>query len=282
MITAASILLLLWPLTCATVPPSYSCQLFYGQCTLTSITVTKEHPEFTINFNSPHPVDAVKIVDSTIPLLTNNVCDTFPEIVNLGLHDAGLAVITKDALKRCTSLKGLTILNNPIQTLDQSVFNGLSDLRFVTIANSLIKQLPLGVFDNLRELRFLGLGNNHLSYDNPEVFKNLDKLEVLELYSNELLDLDVLKFVTYLPRLKKIHLNDNDFLCDRLVQIIEEFKNKGITVESELQTPRPRTVTVGDEDGNICIASRDNYLKIIETKTKKGEIPSASSHHQLP
>lgn len=279
--TVLLLLIYFLSLTINTVPPSYHCQLSYGYCTLTGITVTKERPEFTINFSSSHPIEAIQIEDSFIPLLTSQICDTFPDIVTLNLNNVGIEVIEKDALKKCTSLKGFQSWNNPLQTLDTHTFNHTVELRHLSITNSSIKELPEHVFDHLRQLRHLSLVNNHLSFDNPLVYKNLNKLEVLELYSNELLDLDDQAFVTYLPNLKKIYLNDNDFLCDRLVQIIEVFKNKGVLVDSTIKVLRDRTVTVGNEEGNICIASQEDYLKIIETKTKKGEIPPLSSHHRV-
>lgn len=268
--------------SCIATPPSYTCQLMYGYCTLTGIQVTKEHPEFTINFDSPHPVEAIQIEDSHIPLLTSQICDAFPNIMTLNLHNAGVEAIDKNALKSCTSLKGFQSWNNPIKSLDNDPFQHSVDLRHLSITNSSLKETPVGVFDNLRQLIYLKLANNHLSFDNPGAFRNLEKLEELELCSNELLDMDASQFITNLPNLKKIYLSDNDFLCDRLVQIIDEFKRKGILVDSTVKTARARTVAVGHEEANICIASRDDYLQIIEAKTKKGEIPPRSPQHQLP
>lgn len=273
--------ILLLDLSVAT-SPSYTCQSMYGYCTLSGIEVTKENPEFTINFDSPHPVEAIQIDNSNMPLLTSQICDAFPNIMTLNLNNAGVEVIDVDALKSCTSLKGFQLWNNPINSLDKDVFLRSDDLRHLSIMNSSLKELHEEVFDHLRQLTHLQLTNNRLSFDNPMAFKNLKKLEVLQLYSNELLDMDELKFMMYLPNLKKIYLSDNDILCDRLFQIMEEFKSKGIIVDSTVKTARTRAVAVGNEEGNICIASRDDYLQIIETKSKKGEIPPVSPHHQLP
>lgn len=258
---------------------SYPCRMIHGYCYLTGIKVSKENPEFTITHDSEHLIEAVQIENSALPVLTNVVCDQFPDIFTLNLKISGVENIALDALKSCKALKGFQSWDNPIKSLDENLFQHSLKLRHLAITNSSLTELPKDIFENLKELTHLFLPNNHLSYDNPKAFKGLENLEELQLHSNELLDLDPHAFLMYLPKLKKISLNDNDFFCGRLVQIIDEFKRKGIEVDSVVKTKRSRTVGTSTVEGNICIASQEDYTRIIETK--KGMIPQVSAHHQF-
>ncbi|XP_075426371.1 transforming growth factor beta activator LRRC33 [Ascaphus truei] len=150
----------------------------------------------------------------------------FLKKLDLSMNDLTEDMVTT-LLRNLTSLEYLSLDNNVIMRLDDTVFEGLSQLKELSLQRNYIYEIEGGTFEGLLKLRSLNLAYNHLpcivdfgmtqlqmlnlSFNSIEWFQSQDldvefQLERLDISHNRLL------FFPLLPRRHHLHsllLSDN-------------------------------------------------------------------------
>lgn len=200
----------------------------YRKCSLSDLTVTSKNYTFVPVTLDANIVTTFEIVRSRISVLTSNICTTLNKIKYFTAAEQHIERVEDYAFNNCTDVIEINLERNNIHKLGIGVFSNTKLLQRLRILGGSMDHIDVDLFSNLYELKHLLFSANGLSELPVAAMKNLKKLELLYIYSNNLDDLDVSGLVANLPRLKSIYLNDNNFHCDRLIEIMDTFKAGGI------------------------------------------------------
>lgn len=205
---------------------------FYNikNCTITGLTLSLTNYTFTPLAPNPSLVVGLEITKSTVPVITTKICSALPKIKSFVAIQQGIQIIEDNAFNNCTEITLISMPFNNIHTLGKGIFDNTNKLTEINIHGGSLEQFDVNLFDNLGELLELVLSANKLKEIPVAALKNLKKLRILYIYSNELSDLDAEGLVSNLPSLKAVYLNDNNFHCDRLNEIILTFKARRILI----------------------------------------------------
>ncbi len=195
-----------------------------------------------------------------------------------------------------TSLTHLNLSSNNIQTLGNNFIDNLTSLKILELESASLTSLPTGIFDNLTALTKLDLDSNNISSLPDGIFKNLTNLEILELDGNDLSAVPTGTFVG-LTNITELKLGGNT--VDPLsINLTLEFVSIGkIKVVAPIGLPFefdfPITVTNGSISGGgtgVTIAAgatNSETITIIRTMGTTttvtaafGDLPDLPSDHE--
>lgn len=217
--------------------PNYVCSydgFGFERCVLEGIQMNSSHSNFGL-WADPSEVRntmVVEIRDSTVPKLTYNFCKTFPNLKELRLINIRTPDISSDIFKECHTLKVFEIIGSNITELQYRMFQGQNSVEELTIALTEIQTLDDALFEPLTNLKVLRVALGHFTEFPAILIRSLTQLEELVLMGNDIIDINEKLFVQFLPNLKKINLQHNNLLCNRIDKMIQIFKNKGIIVDT--------------------------------------------------
>lgn len=117
------------------------------------------------------------------------------------------------------------------------------NLEFFFAQRLSMEEIKEGAFQGCKNVCYLSLHNNNLMQLDGNVFKGLSNLKELRLYSNHLFDLGVENLLQHTPILSKIGLNDNNFKCSRITEILNLLKAKNIEAVEGTAELRKRDYT---------------------------------------
>lgn len=200
------------------------------KCTISGLTLTLKNYTFVPIATNFRIVTKFEITGSVVPVITGNVCTTFTKLKNFAAIEQHVEQIEDYAFKNCTELIDLNLEKNSIHKLGEGVFSNTKQLQRLHLLGASLGKIDVDMFSNLSELNQLVYSASGLKELPVAAIQNLKKLEYLYLYSNELADLDTEGLIKNLPNLRTLYINDNNFHCDRLIEIINAFKARNIIV----------------------------------------------------
>lgn len=153
--------------------------------------------------------------------------------------------IHKNAFTATTELEELHLNNNDIVSVPESLLKNNRKLLALNLDNNKISKIDPLTLLNLPLLRELHIKNNKISQFNSRALENSNKLEKLYFSNNQISTLDFQNFKKYFPNLSEIGINDNNFTCPKVRDMIEEFRPQGIVIEDLMQRP-------GEQSGINC------------------------------
>lgn len=198
-----------------------------GICELSSISI--DTANYYFQSKNSTTIHTLTITNSNVTFLSKNLCYHFSNLLKLSAKTVSLQFIPVAAFETCLAIKAIDLSNN------------------------LIKEIADGTFAGLKHLSTLNLYNNEMRFFDPEVIKGSTGIEQLALVSNHLLDLDEEKLVKYLPRLKTVYLNDNEFPCDRVKAIREVFLKKNVAMSRITILEKQRGFEMESMDDMSCM-----------------------------
>lgn len=198
------------------------------KCAISGLTVTSKNYTFVPIAPDANTVIKFEIFQSRITVLTSNICTTFTKIRYFHAIDQHIEIVEDYAFNNCTNVTDINLEKNNIHQIGVGSFSNTKQLTKLHILGGSMDHIDVDLFSNLGELKQLMFSANGLRELPVGAMKNLKNLELLYIYSNNLDDLDVTGLVNTLPNLKSIYLNDNNFHCDRLIDIVDTFKARGI------------------------------------------------------
>lgn len=200
------------------------------KCVVSGLTVTLKNFTFVPVAPDSDVVVKFELRKSIVPVLTKNICITFTKLKQFVAIEQHIEIVEDYAFNNCTDVVDINLEQNNIHKLGVGIFSNTKKLQRVHILGGSLSYMDIDLLSNLTELNQLLYSANGLKELPIAAMKNLKKLELLYLYSNDLTDLDAEGLVANLPSLKSIYINDNNFHCDRLIEIIEIFRAKNIRV----------------------------------------------------
>ncbi len=148
--------------------------------------------------------------DNLIEEALTDLCQFQPEVKDIHLPYNKLKVLSNEVVKSCKNLQYFNVGNNqltaisstffattpiiqsisfggnPIKTIPNGLFNGLTELRTLYMRDLLITDLPLNIFPTVNKIDYLEIGNNKFTQYRPEWFQNLKNLYQLYMDSNQI------------------------------------------------------------------------------------------------
>ncbi|XP_030748267.1 chaoptin-like [Sitophilus oryzae] len=197
------------------------------------------------------------------PSIDPKIFKPLKALADLNLSNLNLKKINSD-LSELYSLKNLNLSSNSL-VLEQSAFTSLKKLEVLSLANNKLSTIPVGIFWPLEKLTHLYLNNNAFQQLSPGVFSGLGNLTLLDLSHNGLyrtklhilLSISVgkmeflylqnnnlgseyahedsnlrkneFKMISNHASLKNIDINNNEWQCTTLVDLISNFMSKNIS-----------------------------------------------------
>lgn len=112
--------------------------------------------------------------------LTTNVpriiCDTFPNLVSVDLHNAGLTSVDDNAFRGCTRITQLDLWENYINSIHESAFASLRDVQFLNLEQNRLTSISVNLFANQQNLQMLYLSRNQFTNFPVGIFRPLSNL----------------------------------------------------------------------------------------------------------
>lgn len=212
-------------------PPAFWCRNDnQNVCRFNNVQRTAEDPYWRPAAENSANVKKIAFDSSTMPVFTDDICKAFPNLEEIVARSAEVEEFIENAFSKCPNLKVLDFYTNHIKNIDESTFRYNENLQVVRLDSNKLETLPTNVFVNQVNLKTLYLGDNQLGAFPAYLLQRNEKLELLFIHSNHLLDLDYKKLVEYLPNLKSIDYNANQFSCAHVTEMNNAFKAIGVSV----------------------------------------------------
>lgn len=255
--------------------PTYECTMNTEMfCALNNIQLSKESSDFQPVAKDPLAVKEVLLNRTTLPVLTNTICKTFPNLEAIWAINNGIEELSDDAFVHCPKLQVLSLHGNHLTSLHADTFKNNHNLEHLYISKNHLTVLPDNLFANLTKLTQLDMDHNHLTeFDAGRLLRNMGNLQYFEIFSNHLLDLNVTTIIQLSPRLKEIWIGDNDFQCDRLEEMLRVLTAAGIRASTFVMTieKRKRTYKPDLFNGTECLNAEqwlESAKRAVEIRNK--------------
>lgn len=233
---------------------------------------------------NPTKITHVWIQNSTVPILSKSVFQTFTHLKQLSAVGVGIGKLYPGFLRRTNRIETLDLRFNNLTKLSKLTFIGGTNLKDLLLFGNQISVIDPLAFINLRSLKNLYLGRNHLRAVDMKLFNNLVNLRTLSLeanyvktlniysdvkglkmlqelflHGNRLKKLEVDQLLDQLPGLQVITVYDNVIPCGNLLEYVQKLRTRGVNVE------QPRKVKFTFKDHH-CLSQinkevlRDNLI----------------------
>jgi len=156
-----------------------------------------------LNFGSHRSLKELTLRNNFIKNITQA---SLRNVKNVDLSMNYIAYFTSDIFS-FDILEDLDVSNNRIQTLNTSMFEGLSSLKKLNISHNSITKINIDTFSDTKNLRTLDLSNNQITYLSTSTGK-FPLLEYLDLSQNDIQNVTQIPFES-MPNLKQLYLTGN-------------------------------------------------------------------------
>lgn len=172
---------------------------------------------------------------SKIYTLTNEYCDTFPNMEELNSASVDLQGILDGAFTNCRNLKVLRLDKNSLFEINSDVLEYTTKLLFLDISDNLIKDFDMKILESLTNLRALDVSVNFLTvFDVKKIGGTVPQLRGIILRENQLTTLDEKDIVNKFPALEYFYFCPNMKIDrSRMQQIVDYLEDNDIDVMRE-------------------------------------------------
>lgn len=170
---------------------------------------------------------AVNFKNSTLQILTEDICDALPNIERFSAFKVGLISVDENTFKKCTKLQSVNLNVNSLTSLPLGLFDSNVDLTTVSLAFNKLTQISGNLFRNNPNLEGLLFDHNQLNQFAFFIEIPIStKLKVINLSNNELEDVDIETMLEKCPNLEMIYFSGNKLSCGRILDIQGILKTK--------------------------------------------------------
>lgn len=277
-----TLLFILYNFVAASYGVKYKCEIFnYGErCDIEGLNLTRDSYEIEVDWNYLDHITTI-VLHGTVPILSaTKICEALPNLERFFAEKVSLEEIEENSFQRCSNLKYLSLDDNKFIKLERNAFQGLSKLETLFIKNGNIIVIDLDL-THLEQLSVLGLRQLNITILPAEVLREQNHLKELYLYSNNLFDLDIERVLTYLPNLQIIHLADNNFKCNRLMEILDLLNNKNIRAWTTVDQLRKRNYTPNKIGEIHCLTDQQWELEYAQLSLEQQSLVKNATKHEI-
>lgn len=249
----------------------YTISFSGATCVLSNIKLAKDEAFVLPKLPHNDSITYLIIKNSTIPSLTEDIIGSFVNVERFEAVSVGVEEVSEDAFVECKRLKHIDLSNNCINELEMNTFNRNPCLAIVVLAGNQLESLPKELFLDLEDLYTLDLSSNNLTSLSVKLLKDLKSLKFVTVSHNQLIDLKAEALIEQLPKLKQFGLRDNDFSAAGLREILNVFKDAGVTCTPSAGKMRKRLYTPQMIDGFECIPDAEYDRLVAKKKIAKLE-----------
>lgn len=242
------------------------CLLNGTSCIFSEVNTTKARPLFHPSSVNNNKVQKIQFKRSSMYILTEEICETFPNLTELRIINVSLGRITSNALHGCRKLTFIHVSMNNITDLPLNLFEKNRDLYAVVLQNNHLKSIDGRMFAHLKSLTHLAVPENYLDEFPVYQFPVLDKLTSLYIYENDITDLDEQELLLKFPNLKHIYMHNNLFDCDRLKIVINALRRNGIEFRQFDKHIRTRNSNLSTIENIECMTKDEHVTRIVDSK----------------
>lgn len=241
----------------------------YNWCIFKGISTTETHPFFEPSYRNRWQVERITFDNSTIPILTSEICETFPNLLHLELRGCSLNRIQDRALS-CDKLEFFSIEGNVVTEINPNLLWYKPNLKTIDFSNNKLTYIDVKMFESTKNLVHLELSNNNLFHLDIAGIPNLENLRQLYINNNNLLDLDETALVTKFPNLRILGLEGNLFQCQNLETMLKVIGERNIKLEPLLIFRRTRLLVHSRSAiNNVDCFDRDFHSKVVSFEILK-------------
>lgn len=142
--------------------------------------------------------------------------------------DISYNLLTETNINNISGLTSLTYLNlagNNITFVSSSLFANFNKLMYLNMSHNKLKALSYGMFDNMKVLDVLDISYNNLT-SLKRYLHSLAALKTLDISNNNLKIIDSKQMLGDMPNLKWINIDQNNFACNELIEVIHDLKER--------------------------------------------------------
>lgn len=150
-------------------------------------------------------------------------------LIYLNVSFNEITSIEKDAFFGLTSLVGLFLNDNRLESIPVGCFKDLNMLKQLDLSNNKL-MITFGVFSGLQKVNRLNIANNSMTTLTESAFSDLESLANLNIENNLISKIDADAITKYLKSLATISLRGNKFDCNYLAGLIADFKKREIVI----------------------------------------------------
>lgn len=187
---------------------SYNCNSsFQSWCYLSEIKQVSSMKHFkVVPHQNTSEIKGVLFVDSVIEVLTEDVCDALPYIVEFSAVSIGLTAVDENTFNKCANLRNIQLDNNKLTEIDVNLFKYSLKLEEIYIRSNMLQKISITT--------------------------ELPALRKVEIWNNSLSDIDVDTLLQKCPNLKWFHFDDNKIPCRLVNKIVLPLEVKSINYNS--------------------------------------------------
>lgn len=126
-----------------------------------------------------------------------------------------LTQVKRKDVEDLTKLKVLVLWYNTISHIDDGSFIHMRSLKRLNLFRNKLSKLSAGLFQGLTNLSHLNLVSNSIMFIHPSAFESLTSLQTVLLSNNRLKQMEDIRPLLILPKLKNLTIGDNLFTSFR-------------------------------------------------------------------
>lgn len=242
-----------------------------GYCYL-YVYVNRTHPRFQPLSSNAESIKTVSL-SGQVFVLGEDICSAFPNVEYLDLSYARIEEILPGALDKCKNVRNINLNNNNIRVLPRDTFRYNLQVKYLNMQRCHLKKLETWLFTSLFSLTELNLDGNFLTEFSSDLVKTNKNLTYLNLSANDLLDIDEVKLLEYLPNLKSLALSNNQLSCDRIQQIKSNLDGSNAYLANYYNYDIRKRFYLQDSVDNFLCLPIDTWLNVYNQQKalKKGD-----------
>jgi Leucine-rich repeat (LRR) protein len=224
----------------------YTCNLFAIEVTNPThqVTFAGEHVQGQTNAN----VRSVKIRASNTPFIIPQIFTTFPNIIELFIHNSKLQSIS---IPDSIQLQRIDIHRNNISRIVNGTFSGQTQLRSLRVSSSMVEAIEASAFTGAINLTHVDLSFNRLTEIIPPTFQSLSNLVHCDLKDNQLTTIR-LRMFGHNPNMETLLL-ENNRINDTCINFTKVLSRNMVFLNLSNNVCVNRSFQLGDELGMIAL-----------------------------
>lgn len=248
--------------------PTYTCEQIGNKCVFYNVKLSEIDPEWQPIANKPSAVKHIEFHNGNIPIITSDICRSFPNLETFIMSDQNVTEIHENAFQHCTKVRSFIIAGNNIKELPTNLFQYSTKATNIDFFHNRISELNPSIFYNLINLNTIQLASNNLTSFPIELIKNNKNLRELHLDGNDLVDFDVDDMLENCRSIRILDLDQNVIFCARLKEIYDALKGKNIKM-GIAQMSKNRDYHVRKFKGMTCISQEEWLVAQIQKSVEK-------------